>query len=483
MNPKIVSYTIGKTVLLEGLMMLIPTIVALIYHESIISFLIAILIALAVGALLISYGKNSSERLSSRDGFVIVTMAWVVLSLIGALPFYLSGSIPSYIDAFFEAVSGFTTTGASIIKDVEVLGKGILFWRSFSHWIGGMGVLVFVLAVAERNPNRSINILKAEMPGSRVDKLKPKAKTTAKILYLIYMVMTFIEVMLLLVGGMPLYDSLVHSFGTAGTGGYGIYSDSIGGFSPYLQMVIAVFMMLFAVNFSIYYLAIAGRWRAIMRSVELKWFLGIIAIATIIILIANQSLYASLGENFRNSFFQVTSIISTTGYSTVDFDAWPEISKTVLFLLMFIGGCEGSTAGGFKVSRVMILSHSTKYELRHHLHPRMVSTVTVGNKAVPHETINSITSYLTIYIIVAATSFILVSMDKMNFETNISAVVSCLNNIGPGFAGVGPAANFAAYSGFSKIVLSITMLLGRLEIYPIILTFAVENPWKVRISQ
>lgn len=455
--------------------MLAPMLVALYYGESITEFLYTIAIAFVAGSIMMTIGGHRSDRLNVKDGFVIVTLSWVALSLIGALPFYISGAIPSYVDAFFESVSGFTTTGASILNDVESMGRGLLFWRSFTHWIGGMGVLVFIMALAEKNPSSSINLMKAEMPGSHVDKLTPKAKGTAKILYYIYIAMTLIEIVLLLAGGMPLYDSVVHSLGTAGTGGFGIYGDSIGGYSPYLQYVIAIFMMLFGVNFGIYYLIIKGRWKAIFKSTELKWFLGIIVGATSIIIISNQAVYSSISENLRYSFFQVTSIMSTTGYSTTDFNAWPEISKAVLFILMFVGGCEGSTAGGLKVARIMTMSHTVKTEMKHCLHPRMVSTVRIGGKAVPTETINSISSYITLYLIVGITAFLIVSHDPMGYETNLTAVVSCLNNIGPGLDKVGPAASFAAYSDVSKVVLSITMLLGRLEIYPILLTLTRER--------
>lgn len=477
MNFRTIIYTVGKTVALEGALLVIPAIIALIYNEPLSPFLIGAFLCVLVGACLRALGNKSSERLFTREGYAIVSLSWIALSALGALPFYLSGSIPSYVDAFFESVSGFTTTGASILSDVTALGRGMLFWRSFTHWIGGMGVLVFILAIAERNPNRSINIMKAEMPGSKVDKLKPKAKSTAIILYKIYCVMTLLEIVLLLVGGMPLYDSIVHALGTAGTGGFGIYNDSLGSFSPYLQYVIALFMVLFAVNFSMYYLLISGRARAILRSNEFRWFLGIVGVSTAIILVANQTMYHSMEENFRMAFFQVASIISTTGYSTCNFNDWPEISKIVLFVLMFIGGCEGSTAGGLKVSRVMILTNSVRNELRHSLHPSMISAVRVSGKNVSQGTITGICSYLALYLLTGIVALIVVSGDTMNFETNVTAVVSCLNNIGPGLGGVGPASNFAAYSDVSKLVLSITMLLGRLEIYPIILTFTAERTW------
>ena len=477
MNFKTIVYTVGRALSLEGGLLVIPTVISLIYQEPIGAFVKTIIACEIVAAAMMLMGEKNSERLFSRDGFAIVSLSWIVLSIFGALPFYLSGSIPSYVDAFFESVSGFTTTGASILTDVEALGKGVLFWRSFSHWIGGMGVLVFILAIAERNPNRSINIMRAEMPGAKVDKIKPKAKSTAIVLYKIYCVMTVLEIVLLLIGGMPLYDSVVHSLGTAGTGGFGIYGDSIGEFSPYLQYIIAIFMFLLAVNFSMYYLLISGKARAILNSNEFRWFLGIVGGAIAIIIVANQAVYDSGEENFRQAFFQVASIISTTGYSTCDFNNWPEISKIVLFVLMFIGGCEGSTAGGLKVSRVMILTSSVRKEMKHSLHPRMVSTLRISGKVVPSETVTSICSYLGLYLLTGIVALIIVSANGFDFETSITAVVSCLNNIGPGLGGVGPAESFAAFSDVSKVVLSITMLLGRLEIYPIILTFTAERTW------
>ena len=472
---RIVCYTLGKTVLIEAALLLLPAIVASLYDEPLMPFLMASLLAAMTGASMVLLSRGDIQHRCTKDGFLIVSLSWIMLSLFGALPFFLSGSIPSYFDAFFEAVSGFTTTGASILPDVESLGRGILFWRSFTHWIGGMGVLVFVLAIAEKNPNRSINILKAEMPGTRVDKFKPKAKSTATVLYVIYIVMTFAEIVLLAAGGMPLYDSVVHAVGTAGTGGFGIYNDSLGSASAYSQIVIATFMMLFAVNFSAYYMIMHKRWNNLLKFPELKWFFSIVVAATIGVMVVNRGIYPALGENFRTAYFQVTTIISTTGYSSADFDLWPATSKAILFLLMFIGGCEGSTAGGFKVSRVMILSHSIRNEMKRSLHPRLVRNVRIGGKTIEPEAVSGIATYLAVYIMTGCIAFLLIAHEPMGFETNLTAVVACLNNIGPGFAGVGPSANFAEYSNFAKCVLSIVMLLGRLEIYPILLSFSRDK--------
>ena len=475
MNFRIILSNLGKVIVLCGVLMLLPLTVAFIYGENAFPFIYAIGIAALVGFILIIYSRPDTSKMTARDGFCIVTMSWIVLSIIGSIPFIVSDQIVSPVDAFFETMSGFTTTGASVIENVEDLDKGLLFWRSLTHWIGGMGVLVFILAIAERNPERSINILRAEMPGSKVDKLRPKAGTTARILYFIYIGLTLLEVIFLLFGGMSLYDSLVHAFGTAGTGGFGIKADSIGGYSPYLQYVIAIFMMLFGINFAMYYLILAGRIRNVFRSSELRWYLGIIAAATCIIFININPSIGNYSESFRQSFFQVSSIITTTGYSTTDFDLWPGLSKTVLLILMFIGGCEGSTAGGFKVSRLMIMYHSVRNEAKHSLHPRIVSAVRINDKIVSKETLYSVSSYLGLYVFTFLALFLIISFEPMGFETNFSAVIACFNNIGPGFASVGPAASFAAYSDFSKIVLSFAMLLGRLEIYPVLLSFLRLN--------
>ena len=471
MNFKIILYDLGKVVSLGAVLMMAPLIVTMIYGEDPLPFLITIGIALVIGLGLTHVMKTATERLSVRDGFCIVTFCWILLSLIGALPFVLSGAVPSYVDAFFETMSGFTTTGASILTDVESLGKGLLFWRSLTHWIGGMGVLVFILAIADRNPERSINILKAEMPGSKIDKIRPKAGSTARMLYFLYIGLTLLEVIFLLFGGMSLFDSLVHSFGTAGTGGFGIKADSIASYSPYLQYVISIFMLLFGVNFSLYYLLIVGRWRTVLKSSELKWYACIVAIAVISICINIYSIYGNLAESFRQSLFQVSSIITTTGYSTANFDMWPQFSKAILLVLMFIGGCEGSTAGGLKVSRVMMMAHSVRNEAKHSLHPRLVSAVRINDKIVSKDTLSGISSYFGLYAFTMIILFVILSFEPMGFETNFSAIVACFNNIGPGFASVGPAASFAGYSSFGKIVLSLSMLLGRLEIYPVLLSF------------
>ena len=379
-----------------------------------------------------------------------------------------SGEISSFPDAFFETVSGFTTTGASILTDVERMSRSLLFWRSFTHWLGGMGILVLVTAIAAGSGDGSTNILKAEMPGHSLDKFTPKAKNNAKLLYGIYIVLTLLETVLLLAGGMPVFDSIVHALGTAGTGGFGIKADSIASYSAYLQWVITVFMLLFGVSFNIYCLMLVRRWREALRSNELRCYLGIFAAATVIVCINIYPMYGSVSDVIRLSSFQTASIITTTGYATADFNTWPQLSKAVLFILMFCGGCMGSTAGGLKISRVTVLAQVCANEMRRSINPRSVNSVKLNGSVLTSEQEQGVLSYLALYIAVIAVTFILISVNGLGFEEDISAVVSCVNNIGPGFGLIGPAGSYAAYSGFAKIVLSIAMLIGRLEIYPLL---------------
>ena len=475
MNHKIVSYMVGRILHIEALLLLLPLTVSLIYKEKCsLAFLITILIAIAVGVLLTKlFGKND-KMLFAKEGFAIVALAWIAMSMIGALPFYISKEIPSYVDAFFETVSGFTTTGASILPEVESLSHGLLFWRSFTHWIGGMGVLVFVMAIFPQESGRSIHIMRAEMPGPSVGKLVPRIKETAKLLYIIYIVMTAIQIILLLVGGMPLFDSVLHAFGTAGTGGFGIKNDSIASYNSYLQWVIAIFMLLFGVNFNLYYLILIKRFKSAIKSTELWVYLGIIAVSTALISSNIYDISGSLSETIRTSFFQVSSIITTTGFATADFNLWPNLSKMILVILMFVGACAGSTGGGIKVSRIIIAIKTIFKDIKRMLHPRAVGSVKFEGKAIDTQTTNGVSMYFAIYFILFFVILFLLSFETgeaFDFETNFTAVTACFNNIGPGLAGVGPASNFGAYSNFSKIVLSIAMLLGRLEIFPILLVF------------
>ena len=472
MNYKMIFYTVGKVVLIEAMLLLLPLVTALIYAEWWIAACFAITVGIALAVYLLSRlcftPKNT--MIFSKEGLIIVSLAWLTMSLIGCLPFVISGEIPSFVDALFETVSGFSTTGASVLSNVEVLSHGTLFWRSFTHWIGGMGVLVFVMAVTSKNNDRSIHILRAEMPGPTVDKLVPRARDTAKILYLIYIALTLVLTVLLLCGDMNLFESLLHAFGTAGTGGFGIKNTSIGGYSAYSQWVIAIFMFLFGINFNLFYLILLGKIKDVFKSGELWAYFTIVFVSIAVVTINILNACSSLGEALRLSSFQVTSLISTTGYSTTDFDLWPTLSKSVLFMLMFIGGCAGSTAGGFKVSRVVLLGKSVKREFKRVLHPRTASVIKANGKRVDEETVWGVMNYLTVYVTCIVVIFLLISFEPFGIETNLTAVVSCFNNIGPGLAQVGPALNYGSYTIFTKIVLTFAMLLGRLEIYPILLT-------------
>ncbi|MBR5539893.1 MAG: TrkH family potassium uptake protein [Clostridia bacterium] len=469
MNRKVVLYTVGRIIILEGLLLLIPLAVSLYYRESVTAtaFAVTVLAALVIGAVLMVFTRRGDRTMFAKGGFITVALSWVALSLIGALPFWISREIPSYIDAVFETVSGLTTTGASILSNPELLSRGLLFWRSFTHWIGGMGVIVLMLAVMPTESGRSIHILRAEVPGPVVGKLVPRLRDTAKILYVIYLVLTVVEVVFLLCGGMPLFDSILHAFGTAGTGGFGIKADSLGSYSPYLQWVITAFMLLFGVNFNLYYFLLLRRVKSVFKSSELWCYLAIVAVATGVIVGNVLPLYKTFSEAFRHSMFQVSSIITTTGYSTTNFTVWPELSKSVLLILMLIGGCAGSTAGGLKIARVMLLFKTVGRDLKKMLHPRSVGVVQVSGKPVDEQTLAGASSYFVLYVVLMIVIFFVLSFEPaMSLEANLSAAVSCFNNIGPGFAEI--SSNFAGYSDVSTVVLTLAMLFGRLEIYPIL---------------
>ena len=483
MNYRMVFNTTGKVLSVESVLLLFPMLVAIIYAEwwQAVAFLITAGIALVLGVGLFVLCKPKNQFIFAKEGLITVALAWISVSVLGALPFVISGEIHNYVDAFFETVSGFTTTGASILTDVESMSRGMLFWRSFTHWIGGMGVLVFILAIANKNPNnRSMHILRAEVPGPIVDKVAPKMKDTALALYLIYIVMTAVLVILLLLGGMPLYDSLVHAFGTAGTGGFGIKADSIAQYNAYLQWVIAIFMLLFGINFNLYYCIIIKKVSSFFKSRELWVYCGIILCATTIVCLNIYQLYGSFEETVRTSLFQVAAIITTTGYSTANFAEWSAMARAVLLLLMFTGACAGSTGGGFKISRIMILVKKIINDLKCVIHPRTARVVKFEGKRLDEETLNGVSSYLTVYVFIFLCIFLLLSLDTgidptYAMETNFSAAASCFNNIGPGFALVGPMESYAIYSPFSKIILSVAMLLGRLEIYPILVALNVTT--------
>ncbi len=473
MNRRMVLNTLGKIIWLEAGLMLLPVLVCLIYkNTAVYSFLITIAIAAAVASPLTFLCKPRNKVIYAKEGFVIVSLAWILMSVIGALPFVISGEIPSFVDALFEMVSGFTTTGASILIDVEAMSEGLLFWRSFSHWIGGMGVLVFVLAITAGIPDRSIHIMRAEMPGPIVDKLVPKARETAKILYLIYIGMTLLEVVVLVICKMSVFDAIVHTFGTAGTGGFGVYGDSVAGYSPVIQWVITVFMFLFGINFNLYYLLLMGKIKNVLRSSELWVYAGVGIVSCAAITVNIFSIYGNVSDALRHSAFQVSTVMTTTGYATADFNQWPVFSKTLLLVLMLMGACAGSTAGGLKVSRVIILVKSMRRELTHLLHPRSVKALKLEGKRLDEQTLSTTASYLMMYSACLVIIFLLLSFDKFDIETNISATVACFNNIGPGLGAVGPVGNYFEYTDFSKVVLCAAMLLGRLEIFPLLLCFS-----------
>jgi len=468
MNYRMLLYLLSVILLIEAALLLFPLAVGLIYGESPVPFLITIgvLVVISLPGVI---QKPKNTKIYAKEGFVTVAASWLLMSAFGALPFVISGAIPNYIDAFFETCSGFSTTGASILRVIEGLPKGILFWRSFTHWIGGMGVLVFMLAILPQG-GHAIYLLRAEVPGPTKGKLVPKLRHTAIILYAIYIALTLTEVIALLIAGLPVYDSLVTSFGTAGTGGFSVMNASIAGYNnPAAEWIIAVFMMIFGINFNLFFLMIIGKWREALKSEELHVYLSLAFIATAIVCIQTYNLSSNFEQCIRTSFFQTASIISTSGFSTTDFNVWPALTKALLIFLMFVGSCAGSTAGGVKVSRIIIVFKNTLREIRHMLHPRSVNTVRMDGETVPEETVKSSVNYIALYIAVLITSVLIVSIDGFSFETNFSGVMACLNNIGPGFDSVGPAGNYADYSILSKIILSLDMLFGRLEIMPMII--------------
>ena len=481
MNRRMVLFMLGRIIMLEAFILMLPAACSLIYKEkSFFAFLITIVIAFAVAFVLSVLNKPRDKTIFAKEGFVIVSLAWICFSAVGALPFVISGEIPSFIDSFFETVSGFTTTGASILTDVESKSHGILFWRSFTHWVGGMGGLVLMMAIFPTDTGRTIHIMRAEMPGPIIGKLVPKIKSTAKILYLIYIVLTATEALFLLLGGMSPFESIVYSLGTAGTGGFGIKSDGLASYTPYQQWVITVFMVIFGINFNLYYLVLTKKVRSALKSEELWFYLTIVATATVLITVNIYDMYGNTSDALRNSAFQVASLISTTGYATADFNLWPTFSKGILFLLMFTGACAGSTAGGLKLSRVILLFKSVRSNLKHMLHTRSVESIRFEGKKVDNATITNVASYFALYMLCIAVILLLLCLEPFDLETNISAAVSCFNNIGPGFSSVGPMSSYAEYSDFAKLVLSCAMLLGRLEIYPMLLMFS-PTVWRNRI--
>ncbi|HCS72717.1 MAG TPA: potassium transporter KefA [Clostridiales bacterium] len=479
MNFRMIFKSIGTVICVEAACMIPSLIVALIYNEGDApAFIVSILAAGITGFVLMCI-KSKTSLIYTRDGFAIAALGWLLITAFGALPFILSGAIPSSVDAFFESASGFSTTGASILKDVEAAPKGILFWRSFTHWIGGMGVLILMIALIPSVKPSTLHILKAESPGPSPGKFVPKIGQSTKILYLIYAALTAIQVIILAIGGMPLYDNLVHTFGTAGTGGFSSRNASVGAYgSLYMEIVIAVFMFLFGVNFSLYYMALKGDIKSSLWDEELRfYFTTVVAAIVLITLNIKGTIFPSIGESLRHSSFTVSSIITTTGYTNTDFNLWPWFSKCIIYLLMFMGASAGSTGGGIKCIRILLLFKIAKREIKKITHPRMVQTVKLNGRVVDEAILSGILTFFFLFIAIFALSVLIVSFEGQDFVTTTSAVISCLSNIGPGLGTVGPAGNYSGFTDFSKIILSLDMITGRLEIFPILLLF-LPSFWK-----
>lgn len=473
---------ISKILMMESIFMIPAYLLSVGYKEDAASkaFLITILFTIVISAVLYMLTKGPKQKFYAKEGLVCVGICWIVLSLVGALPFFLSGSIPNYIDALFEIVSGFTTTGASILPEVESLSHGILYWRSFSHWIGGMGVLVLLLAVSagnEQSKGFTMHILRAESPGPKVGKLVPKMKQTAEILYLLYILLTVLDIIFLLLGRMPVFDAICTAFGTAGTGGFGIKNDSIAGYSPYIQNVCTVFMLLFGVNFSCYYLLLLRHFKSVFKDQELRLYIASVLVSIGMITWNLRGFYGSFGETLRHAAFQVASIVTTTGFATTDFDLWPAFSKGILLCLMLVGACAGSTGGGFKMGRLLLILKGLRRSVRQIVHPGKVEVVRVNGRPVDEKVMDNTNAYLAAYTLIMGLSFLLISLDNFSVLTNASAVIACFNNIGPGLEQVGPTCNFGDFSILSKCVLIADMLAGRLEIFPILILFS-RTTWK-----
>ena len=483
MNYKMVVFVLGRIFCIEAVLMLFPMLCAACYGEWYLlpAFLLPAVL-LAVLGLAASLRTPKNTTIFARDGLAIVALVWVLMSAFGALPFVISGEIPSFIDAFFETVSGFTTTGSTILTDVEALSHGTLFWRSFAHWVGGMGVLVFAMAVLPMTDGRAMHLMRAEVPGPTVGKISSKLSDSAKILYAIYFAMTLAEVILLCAGGMPLFDSLIHSFGSAGTGGFSNKALSIGAYNnPYFEIVIGVFMLLFGINFNLYYFLLLRRFRDAFCSEEMLTYLGIVAFSTVTITLNILHLYDGVGTALRTAFFQVSSIITTTGYASADFNLWPTYSRTVICILTFIGACAGSTAGGLKISRIIIFFKAAKQDLNKMLHTHAVTTVRFEGKPLDEKVLRGVHNYFNIYMLLLAVSVLLISLDGFDLVTTFTSVLTCFNNVGPGLEVVGPMGNFAGFSAPAKLLLSFDMLAGRLELYPMLALFS-PRLWQKRIS-
>ncbi len=484
MNYKMMGKILSQILMVEGVFMIPALFISL--HDmdfpAIYGFLATMFFIALVSVILYFFCRKAERKFYAREGLVAVGSSWMIMSLFGCLPFFISGEIPGFVDALFEMVSGFTTTGASILTDVESMSRSMLYWRSFSHWLGGMGVLVFLLAVAPADGQSNgftIHLLRAESPGPNVGKLVPRMRTTARILYVLYILLTIINFIFLMVGDMPLFDAVCTALGTAGTGGFGIKNDSMASYSPYIQNVCTVFMFLFGVNFSCYYLLVMKQFKEVLKDEELRMYVGIV-VASIVLIVCNiRSMYGSLGETIRNAAFQVASIITTTGFATVDFDMWPTFSKAIIVMLMILGACAGSTGGGLKCGRALLMLKNLRRNTRRAVNPQKVEVVRNNGQMVSEKVLDNINTYLAAYVMIILVSFLLVSIEGQSLTTNITAVISCFNNIGPGLDAVGPACNYSIYSDFSKLILLFDMLAGRLEIFPILILLS-RSTWRRR---
>ncbi|MBQ8518524.1 MAG: TrkH family potassium uptake protein [Agathobacter sp.] len=471
MNTSIIRYILGHIIKLEGFLMLLPCVIAIIFSEKeLFTYLAIAVVCILLGSLLtIKKARNSVFYL--KEGCIATVLSWVVLSFFGALPFYITGEIPHFTDALFETVSGFTTTGASILNDVEALSHTSLFWRSFTHWIGGMGVLVFLLAIVPLSGGSNMNLMRAESPGPSVGKLVPKMRYTARILYIIYFVLTIIELIALLLVKMPWFDALCISIGTAGTGGFGILNSSVGGYSVAVQWIVTIFMILFAINFNAYYLILFGQIKNAFKMEEVRVFLSVVFIAIVLITVDISRMFDSLFEALTHAAFQVASIVSSTGFATTDFDLWPGLSKTILVLLMFMGACAGSTGGGIKVSRFVIVGKAIKKELHSYIHPKSVKQIVMDEKEVEYSVIRSVSVYIITFFAIFILSILIIALEEKDLVTNFTSVIATMNNIGPGLSMVGPTQNFAHFNDLSKWVFMFDMLAGRLELFPLLIMF------------
>lgn len=477
MNYSIICYILCKILDFAALFMALPCLVGIIYREKAAWSFAAVIVVCLAASLAGRRFKPTSKVFYAKEGFVTVSLSWILLSLVGAVPFYISGEFPTYLDAVYETVSGLTTTGATILTDVEGLSYSIQFWRCFTHWIGGMGVLVLILAILPLSGSYNMHLMRAESPGPSVGKLVPRVKSTAMILYGIYILITFLQVIALLAAGMGLYEALTLTFSTVGTGGFGLLNTSIGSYSTVVQTIFIVFMLLCGINFQLYYLLLIRKPKDVLRCEELRYYLGIVFLSAALIAFNVRGFFESAFQAFHHALFQVASVMTTTGFATLDYDVWPEFSKTVLFLLTLLGACAGSTGGGFKVSRLVILWRCVKNEVSQASHPRSIRKIHMEGHIVEEGTLRSVQVYTAIYVLLFLVSLLLVSLDEFDFVTNISAVAANFNNVGPGFHMVGPAGNYSQFSGFSKVVLMFDMLAGRLELLPVLVLFSPRT-WR-----